>query len=76
MSRKDYIIIAQALIDARKYEGDAGGDISVLEGISVATSFISNALKQDNPRFDQEHFDSVVRGDKALMSRPKLEAKL
>lgn len=50
MSNKDYIVIAQALSNARAVEGV---DESTLD---VAVAFIGAALQADNPRFDPKKF--------------------
>ncbi len=67
MTRKDYILIAEAL---RNYslETNAGynSDSAVLE----VSSRIADALEQDNPKFNREHFLAVVRNEKSLNSRP------
>jgi len=59
MSRKDYILIANVLKEAR-----AAG-----EHADVAELF-AQALKQENPNFNEEHFLGVVNGTKELQSRP------
>jgi hypothetical protein len=69
MTRKDYIVIAEALriphnsLSRPTYERE-------LSGVSIATLAIADALEQDNPRFNKEHFLAVVRGEKPLHSRP------
>ena len=69
MTRKDYILIARAL-------GCAHGQVYCKEensyqgGVRCAAMHIALGLKEDNPNFDREHFLAVVRGEKALTSRP------
>jgi hypothetical protein len=70
MTRKDYIILAEALRNA--------GDIHVSDdfqrgkktGVAVAVEFVADALQRDNSRFNREHFLSVVHGEKDLQSHP------
>lgn len=81
MTRKDYILIAEALRQAAnalngydRYERiplteESKVQIANESGRTV-TRFLADALSQDNPRFDREHFLAVVRGEKELNSRP------
>ena len=62
MSRKDYILIAEALQEARLVFRWADVD-------SIAQMFAMR-LTRDNPRFNTEHFLAVVRGEKEITSRP------
>jgi hypothetical protein len=60
MTRRDYIIIARALNQAR------GATLSEDEkgGVEVAASWLAEALKHDNGRFDHGRFmGAVVNGD-------------
>jgi len=41
-----------------------------LNGIGSAAESIARALAADNSRFNREHFLAVVRGEKAITSRP------
>ncbi len=59
MSRKDYILIADVL-KSMNYE----------PAVQDITQHFAEALKRDNPRFDADHFTSVVLGKKELTSRP------
>jgi len=69
MTRKDYILIAEALHKA--YVVNSGINLSQkLNGIGEAAGFIADALEADNPAFNHEHFLAVVRGEKDLNSRP------
>lgn len=83
MTRKDYIVIADALRTAHKdacasKDADTsktntyqhGHVCGAIVGISDAASLIADVLQSDNPRFDREHFMAVVRGQKELLSRP------
>lgn len=73
MTRKDYILIAEALRVCRQdYRIAEPNDLSraQLGGIESASERIANVLASDNPRFDREHFLAVVRGEKGLNSRP------
>ena len=68
MSRKDYILIARALRDAKEIGGFVRKrDREVVLGTAHV---IAGALAADNPRFNRDHFLAVVRGEKALTSRP------
>jgi hypothetical protein len=75
MTRKDYIVIAEALrITANRTRIDEkveGGTYPhATSGVMAASEEIADALARDNRRFNREHFLAVVRGEKALMSRP------
>jgi len=80
MTRKDYIAIAEALRFAkdnavaavRENGPDAVASLNaVVRGINGTAEYIANAMQDDNPRFDREHFLAVVRGERELTSRPK-----
>jgi hypothetical protein len=79
MTRKDYILIAEAIrvpnyhdtaeiLEAE--EDDKDFACGVGEGIDKVTAALCDAFERDNPRFNREHFLAVVRGEKALESRP------
>ena len=71
MTRKDYILIAEALRFARENSIHAVKDApSYLTGIDRAAQEITERLAFDNPRFNGGHFLAVVRGEKELLSRP------
>ena len=71
MTRKDYILIADALRGALKTEIEVNGNNSgTAGGVRLAAGRIANSLEIFNPRFDREHFLAVVRGEKKLNSRP------
>jgi len=69
MTRKDYIILAEALripsnsFSKPGYEREASG-------VSCAALAVCDALERDNSRFNREHFLAVVRGKKDLHSHP------
>lgn len=50
MTRKDYILIAAALKNAREVQPEAS------LGIDVAAWHMCESLARDNPRFDRERF--------------------
>jgi hypothetical protein len=58
MTRKDYVIIAQAIRAARQdvlsKEGPNPDDL--LDGIGYAAEHIADALEKDNPAFRREMF--------------------
>jgi hypothetical protein len=59
MTRKDYKLIAAAILSARsdirnKEPEDSQTDL--LDGVSYAIDWITVALAQDNPRFDPVKF--------------------
>jgi hypothetical protein len=55
MTRKDYEAIASAISAVRQYSYLAG-DLNFQAGIDQVTGAISEALIQDNPRFDRQRF--------------------
>ena len=67
MTRKDYILIAEALLDASTHAGHIGNDASML---ALTAKCIAQRLAEDNPRFGRDFFLQVVRGEKPLNSRP------
>jgi hypothetical protein len=67
MTRKDYIIIAEALRVSYL------SPLATVEGkkaIESTAAELADSLRRDNPRFNFSHFMAVVRGEKELMSRP------
>jgi hypothetical protein len=71
MTRKDYILIAEALRTTIQLNSSEGPDSDFMKGIHASASHIANALGRNNPRFNREHFLAVIRGEKDLNSRPK-----
>ncbi|RPH75957.1 hypothetical protein EHM76_00315 [bacterium] len=59
MTRKDYILIANALADARRdiiaKEGPAAQS-TLLDGTGYAADWLADSLARDNPRFDRARF--------------------
>ena len=51
MTKKDYIIIARAIVEAKIW---AGTDQK--SGVTLTSQYISDALQKDNPKFDAEKF--------------------
>lgn len=75
MTRKDYIVIAEALriaVNRTKIDEKAEGGTfpHATSGVIAASEEIADALARDNHRFNKQHFLAVIRGEKALMSRP------
>jgi hypothetical protein len=54
MTRKDYILIAEALKAARAEATAVAMRAAV--GVTIAAVHISDVLARDNPRFDRECF--------------------
>ena len=86
MTRKDYIVLAEALrVQYRRASDTANScttDKSLMADGFVAkqtvlevASELADSLKGDNSRFNREHFLSVVRGEKELHSRPARKAR-
>ena len=57
MTRKDYIVIAEVLNEARKLEGSAP-DYGVVDTI---TNGLCHVFQVDNPRFDRTQFIAAVK---------------
>jgi hypothetical protein len=70
MTRKDYISIARALRSTYSSACGTRQSAETLEGILRAAYSVASELADDNPRFNGWHFMDVVRGTKALESRP------
>lgn len=71
MTRKDYILLANALRVASKQSVENeyyGGTVS--DGVELAAKHVATALGVTNPKFDYGHFLAVVRGEKELHSKP------
>lgn len=87
MTRKDYVAIAGALkcaveyartADSHNYGGTYPGaenGEAELAGIMEAADRIARVMRDDNPRFDREHFLAVVRGERELQSRLSTRGK-
>ena len=69
MTRKDYILIAEALRKQFTHSLDVNMPTNPQAVLQVADS-IACALAQDNAKFNREHFLAVVRGEKSLTSHP------
>ena len=54
MTRKDYVLIADALRQAYVVQRDRY--VGTSAGVRAAAEYISDALASDNPRFDRERF--------------------
>lgn len=74
MTRKDYILIAEALraiyLEAKKTSKDSDNQVARLSGVQEAATEVAEALQRDNPSFNLYHFLAVVRGEKDLNSKP------
>ena len=71
MTRKDYILIAEVLrVEYHNASDVCGVSPSERHMVLRVVSELADALKRDNSRFDKAHFLAVVRGEKALESRP------
>lgn len=59
MTRKHYVMIAQAFADAglmAELQGDILETNARHEGIKQAAEYVASALSRDNPRFDRKRF--------------------
>jgi len=71
MTRKDYIVIAEALrIQFHRSTKNPSRMSTEGDGVYIAACEVAEALQRDNSRFNREHFLAVVRGEKDLHSRP------
>jgi hypothetical protein len=70
MTRKDYIRIARGLRTTYTSACDSQQCPEALEAILRCAYSIAGELAADNARFNGQHFMQVVRGCKALESRP------
>jgi hypothetical protein len=89
MTRKDYILLAEALriqrynasivLESAKRVKDSTNppayECGVINGIDYASDEIADALAHDNARFDKDHFLAVVRGERDLRSRPSRQGE-
>jgi hypothetical protein len=53
MTRKDYVLISDAIKTARKVEGDMG---AVLVSVAHLAHTLATELEIDNPRFNRARF--------------------
>ena len=53
LTRKDYVLIARAVNDARNA---SERELAERDGIDAAVEYIADALATDNPRFDRTMF--------------------
>lgn len=70
MTRKDYRLLAFALLRARAVHSLAPLDPAVT-GVETVERELCVVLQRDNPRFNPIHFMEVVRGERALTSSPR-----
>jgi hypothetical protein len=75
MTRKDYIVIAEALritVNRTRIDEQAKGGMypHATSGVIAASEEVADALARDNHRFNKQHFLAVVRGEKDLNSHP------
>ena len=69
MTRKDYILIANALRDARAKIRQCEPEESLADlcdGVSYAIDYITDALARDNPRFDRAKFLEACGAEAAV----------
>jgi|GEM_PF-3250040 len=78
MTRKDYIIIAEALRVTyhREQIGEEGNEPYASNAVILAACEIADSLQRDNNRFNREHFLAVIKGEKKLQSRPSRSPKV
>lgn len=67
MTRKDYILIAEALRARVNISSIVGSERTT---VLSTTLMIAEALANDNPHFNREHFMAVIQGQKDLNSGP------
>jgi hypothetical protein len=73
MTRKDYIVIAEALritVNRTRIDEKAEGGTYPHATSGVMAEEIADALARDNYRFNKRHFLAVVCGEKDIHSRP------
>lgn len=59
MTRKDYVLIAAALLKARaaiKEKEPPEAYLDLLDGVGYATDYLADALESTNPLFDRARF--------------------
>lgn len=61
MTRKDYVVIAEAIASVREYSY-LKGDLNFQAGIDQVSGAISQVLANQNPRFDRERFLTATMG--------------
>lgn len=83
MTRKDYILIAEALripyLNVKRHVTEPFATSACVEshlagqlaGINLVAEEIADSLARDNGRFVRAHFLAVVRGERELNSKPR-----
>jgi hypothetical protein len=74
MTRKDYILLAEAL-RVQFHRSALEQNQPMQDGVLNAAYEVADALQRDNSRFNREHFLAVVRGEKDLHSHPKRQCR-
>jgi len=54
MTRKDYVLLADAMLKAKSAVNNWGPESE--QGVKYAALTLSDALSNDNPRFDRDRF--------------------
>jgi hypothetical protein len=63
MTRRDYVILAAALREARLVEvagRNAGMPRNAVDGVTMATAKVVTVLEKENPFFDSDRFIAAV----------------
>jgi hypothetical protein len=56
MTRRDYVLLADAIRTARNKEGRDGRPLLDQWAVDVVSAHLADTLKADNPRFDRDRF--------------------
>lgn len=75
MTRKDYIRIARALRDEYAAQPSMKSFDWRRDCVESCAAAIAVEFEDDNKSFDRGHFLAVVRGERALESRPPRKMK-
>ena len=75
MTKNDYIRIARALRDEYAVQPAVKSFDWRRDSIESCAAAIAVELEDDNAHFNREHFLAVVRGERALESRPPRKGK-
>ena len=62
MTKKDYVLIAEAIVEGRKYATRIGNDSLIVSNtIGCLIDVLSDSLKAENERFDAHKFIRYIQ---------------
>ena len=62
MTRKDYVVLAQAFERTRPRDNEGYNYLERKQQWELTRTLVSQELRQDNPRFDRDRFYAACEG--------------